>query len=111
MIHSVLIHSTISIEPSGETTINSEAVVTDLFFEALDAGDRQLMDRLSSQLGSIADILVEAPYHYRWVITGASDEIVIGERTLPDSCDIMASRIKVEHGGNVFTSILYLWIL
>ncbi len=111
MIHSVLVHSTISMGTDGEADFQSEAVVTDLSFEALGAGDQQLMDRLSTQLESMADALVEVPYHYRWIITGASNEMVMGESILPDSCDIMASRIEADLGGNIFTSIFYLWIL
>ncbi len=110
-IHSVLIHSTIPMETAAKGQGNSEAKAGDLLFEALRSGDRSLMDRLSSQLGLDADALVEAPYHYRWVIDGANEEIAIGETALPDSSDILASRIEVERGGIALTSIFYLWIL
>lgn len=111
VIHSVLIHSTIPMETAEDGQGNSEAPMEDLLFEALRSGDRSLMDRLSSQLDSVADALVEASYHYRWVVEGESEEIAIGETALPDSCDIMASRIEVERGGSTIASIFYLWIL
>ena len=69
------------------------------------------MDRLSDRVETISESLVEAPYHYRWVISGTNDEIAIGESAILDSCDIMASLIVVKHGESAFNSVLYLWIL
>jgi hypothetical protein len=112
MVHSVLIHCTISMMGTdGEGANYSEAPVSELLSEVLSSGDRSLMDRLSDRLKSISESLVEAPYHYRWVISGTNDEIAIGESTIPNSCDIMASVIGVKHGESAFTSVLYLWIL
>jgi|GEM_PF-7023587 len=112
MVHSVLIHCTISMMGTdGEGLNYSEAQVSELLSEVLVSGDRSLMNRLSDRLVPISESLVEAPYHYRWVISGASNEIAIGESAIPDSCDIMASLIEVKHGESAFTSVLYLWIL
>jgi hypothetical protein len=112
MLHSVLIHSTLSMyETPFEEENYSEAPVAELLRHALGSGDRDLMDRLSSHLEPLSDALVEAPYHYLWVVTGTNDEIVMGERSIPDNCDVKASKMEVEHGEGSCTSILYLWIL
>jgi hypothetical protein len=111
-VHSVLIHCTVPmVETYDEGTNYSEAQVSELLFQALGSGNRSLMDRLSDHLMQISESLIEAPYHYRWVITGTNEEIAIGESVLPDSCDIMASSIESKNGEITFTSVLYLWIL
>jgi hypothetical protein len=112
MVHSVLIHCTISMmETSGEGANYSEVQVSELLSGALGSGNRSLMNRLSDLLEPISESLIEAPYLYRWVISGTNDEIAIGESLLPDSCDIMASSIESKGGESAFTSVLYLWIL
>jgi hypothetical protein len=112
MVHSVLIHCTVSMMGiDGEGANYSEAQVCELLGEALDSGDMKLMNRLSDRLEPISGSLIEAPYHYRWVISGTNDEIAIGEGVIPDSCDVMASIIESKYGENAFTSVLYLWIL
>ena len=112
MIHSVLIHCTISMMGTGIEGANySEALVSELLSEALGSGNRSLMSRLSDRLEPISESLIEAPYRYRWVISGTNDEIAIGESALPDSCEIMASVIESKYGESAFTSVLYLWIL
>lgn len=112
MIHSVLIHSTISMMEMDDAGTNySEAPVSQLLCEALGSGDRRLIDRLSGILGPIADPLIEPPYHYQWVVNGTNGEIRMGEGVIPSSCDIMASKVGVMHDGEVLTSVLYLWIL
>jgi hypothetical protein len=112
MVHSVLIHCTISMMGTESEGLNySEGQVSELLSEALSSGDRSLMNRLSDRLKPISESLVEAPYHYRWVISGTNDEIAIGESAIPDSCDIMASLIEVKHGESAYTSVIYLWIL
>jgi hypothetical protein len=111
-IHSVLIHSTLPItETSFEEENGSEAPVAELLRQALNSCDHGLMDRLLNRLESLSDALVETPYHYRWVVSGTNDEIIIGERTIPVHCDVMASKMEVEHGEGSYTSIFYLWIL
>ncbi len=112
MVHSVLVHSTIAmndVDRDGENS--SEAQVSELLCEALGSGDQALVSRLSARLGSISDPLIEAPYHYRWVVSGANEEISIGESSVPKSCDIMASAIDMKHEGQAIRSVLYLWIL
>ena len=112
MIHSVLMHSTISIsEGDVQGPDSPEAPVSELLCQSLGSRDRQLIGQLSSRLEPISDALVQVPYHYRWVVTGAGEEVAIGESALPDSCDIMASRVEMDRGGSAFVSILYLWIL
>jgi hypothetical protein len=112
MVHSVLIHCTVSMMGAdGEGANYSEAQVSELLGEVLGSGNMSLMNRLSGCLDLISESLIEAPYHYRWVISGTNDEIAIGESVIPDSRDIMASIIESKYGESAFTSVLYLWIL
>jgi hypothetical protein len=111
-VHSVLIHCTIPMVEMDENGSNyTELQVSELLSQALGSGNRSLMNRLSDHLERISESLIEAPYHYRWIITGTNDEIAIGENALPDSRDIMASSIESKHGEITITSVLYLWIL
>jgi hypothetical protein len=111
-VHSVLIHSTLSMTESPFEESNcSEAPVAELLRQALSSSDRDLVDRLSRHLEPLSDALVEAPYHYRWVVSGISAEIAMGERSIPEDRDVTASKIEVELREGSYTSILYLWIL
>jgi hypothetical protein len=112
IVHSVLIHSTIPMVDTNDEGANyTEVQVSELLLQALGSGNRSLVNRLSDHLEQISESLIEPPYHYRWVITGANDEIALGESALPDSCDIKASSLESKRGDIVFTSVLYLWIL
>ncbi len=107
MIHSVLIHGTISMGMAN----GSEAPVPEFLHAALASGEKETMERLSDRLGPISDALVEEPYHYRWVVTGMNGEIAMGEDVVLEEISIMASKIVFGSDEGGFTSIFYLWIL
>jgi hypothetical protein len=111
MIHSVLVHCTISIDENDGGANRSEAQVSDLLCSALGSGDAGLIDRLSTRLGQISNSVVESPYHYRWDISVTGNEITIGENAIPGACDIMASSMELRQGEEVVSSTFYLWIL